>query len=49
MEQTKGFSEHDATVATIIGSLVSLLFRLVSNPGLCLTFPFSGRYLVCSY
>ena len=27
LQQSKGFSSHDATVATIIGNLVSVLFQ----------------------
>ena len=40
MQQSKGFSAHDATVATIIGNVVSTLFRLYSQtlPNLFLFF-----------
>ena len=31
MEQSKGFSAHDATVATIIGNVVSVRSDLSSN------------------
>ena len=42
MQQSKGFSAHDATVATIIGNCVSVLFYNLSPTfGPCLTFLFS--------